>query len=697
MMKLLLLLGLAAGEQLTENPIRRIVNLLQKMQSEVSAEAAKDEEMQEKFECYCKTNDGELSDSTAETREKIPQIEASINEAVGQKAQLDAELAQHKEDRANAKDSIKAATAQREKEAEAYASESSDLKANIGACNKAIDAISSGMAGSFLQSASAQTIRKLVDSPKLGRYQRGVLTDFLSMSSGYAPASGEIVGILKQLQEDMEGELDDATKTEDAAIADFEGLVSAKEKEIAAATEAIESKTQRAGETAVQIVNLKNDLDDAKDSLDEDTKFLMQLKKDCATKGSEYAERKELRAQELVAISETIKVLNDDDALDLFKKTLPSPSLLQVTRSKQEVAREALKTLKATKGADLGFIELALQGKKVGFEKVIKMIDEMVVTLKDEQTDDDTQREWCNKEFDSSEDSEKETKRKIHGLETQMSEAEEGISTVTKDLATLEQGIKDLDKLVAEASDTRKEEHALFVQTSAENNAALQLLDVAKNRLNKFYNPAVYKPAPKRELTEEERLYVASGGVLTTPAPQGIAGTGIESPLSFAQLGSKDAPPPPPETGAAYSKSDSSGPLALIDRLKSDLEKDTQAIEMEEKEAQKDYEELMAESADKRATDSKSVTEKTAQKAQLESDLEAAKEAKKNAVSELMSVQEYISQLHGSCDFLLQNYDLRKEARANEVDALKKAKAVLSGADFSFRQVSSSLRGVRRA
>merc|ERR1719265_962054 len=142
----------------------------------------------------------------------------------------------------------------------------------------------------------------------------------------------------------------------------------------------------------------------------------------------------------------------------------------------------------------------------------------------------------------------------------------------------------------------------------------------------------------------------------------------------------KDAPPPPPEVGAAYTKSDSSGPLALIDRLKSDLEKDTQAIEMEEKQAQKDYEELMSDSAATRAQDAKTITEKEGQKAGLEGDLEAAKESKKNAQTELMGIQEYIAQLHGSCDFLLQNYDLRKEARANEIDALKKAKAVLSGA-----------------
>merc|ERR1719482_859275 len=107
------------------------------------------------------------------------------------------------------------------------------------------------------------------------------MTEFLSTSTqqGYAPASGEIVGILKQLLENMEGDLKDATDTENAAIAEFEGLVAAKEKEIQAATEAIEAKTERAGDLAVKLVNLKNDLEDAQESLADDQKFLSELKK----------------------------------------------------------------------------------------------------------------------------------------------------------------------------------------------------------------------------------------------------------------------------------------------------------------------------------------------------------------------------------------------------------------------------------
>merc|ERR1711933_429686 len=98
-----------------------------------------------------------------------------------------------------------------------------------------------------------------------------------------------------------------------------------------------------------------------------------------------------------------------------------------------------------------------------------------------------------------------------------------------------------LDKAVADATEVRKEEHEEYVEALAANNAAKDLLDFAKNRLNKFYNPKLYKPPPKRQLSEEDSIVVNMGGTLApTAAPGGIAGTG----MALSQTGV--APPPPP-------------------------------------------------------------------------------------------------------------------------------------------------------
>merc|ERR1719343_751294 len=154
--------------------------------------------------------------------------------------------------------------------------------------------------------------------------------------ASYVPKSGEITGILEQIKEDMEKGLAESSTAESSAIASYEELKTAKTKEVSALTQSIETKSVRTGELAVEIVTLKNDLTDTQRALMEDTKFLADLEENCGTKQAEWEERSKTRSEELLAISEAIKILNDDDALDLFKKTLPSAasaSLVQVQNS----------------------------------------------------------------------------------------------------------------------------------------------------------------------------------------------------------------------------------------------------------------------------------------------------------------------------------------------------------------------------
>merc|ERR1719440_195870 len=226
----------------------------------------------------------------------------------------------------------------------------------------------------------------------------------------------------------------------------------------------------------------------------------------------------------------------------------------------------------------------------------------------------------------------------------------------------------------------------------ASDGAAIDVLGFAKNRLNKFYNPKLYKPPPKRELTEEERITLNMGGTLApTAAPTGIAGTGITALADISEHGVAK-PPPPPEAPGAFKKSgeESNGVIAMIDLMIKDLDKEMTVAETEEKDAQADYETFMKDSADKRVNDSKALENKEATLADLEESLEKSVEAKKSATKELGATLAYIQSLHADCDWLLQYFDVRKEARASEVDALEKAKAVLSGADYSLVQTKSS-------
>jgi DNA repair exonuclease SbcCD ATPase subunit len=305
-----------------------------------------------------------------------------------------------------------------------------------------------------------------------------------------------------------------------------------------------------------------------------------------------------------------------------------------------------------------------MNGKTQDLGGVIKMIDDMVVLLGKDQADDDKSKTYCQDEFEKSADEETAAKEKLASTEAKISELEDTVAQLAEEIEVLQGEIKGLDKAVAEATEQRKEEHANFGTTTELSEAAIQLLGKAKNRLQKFYNPTLYKAPPKTEMTMEEKI-VDAGTFAQIHAHRDVDD---EAP-SFAQ----------------YKKSEkSAGVLGLMDMMVSELESDMKDASYEEKTAAKDYAALMGDSQATRAQDSKSIIDKTASKAEVGEKLTLAKESKTASEKDVALIGQVISDLHVSCDFLLQNYDLRKEARTNEVESLKNAKAILSGASFGF-------------
>mmetsp|Transcript_40448 Transcript_40448/g.104650 ORF Transcript_40448/g.104650 Transcript_40448/m.104650 type:complete len:730 (-) Transcript_40448:117-2306(-) len=693
----------------TMNPIRKVVTLLQDMQHKVIAEGEAEKDLYKKFMCYCTTGTGDLSASITAAETKMPEVTAAITVSEEQLEQSKADLAQAQTDRAAAEEAMKEATGIREKEAAAFAAVKAEADTNTAAIVKAIAAVEKGMGGSFLQTEAAQLIRNLANNDRIDMVEsdRQDLAAFLSQGSQYAPQSGQITGILKEMGDTMAAQLAEDIKTEEASIASYEALTTAKTKEVAALTATVEVKTTQIGELGVAIVQLKEDLSDTSATYSEDKKFFKELESSCGTKTQEWEERSKTRAEELVALADTIKVLNDDDALDLFKKTLPGQgaSFLQLRVTAASQRAQAVGMIRSMhKKADkklrpaLDMIALALSGKKAltqgAFDKVIVMCDEMVEILKKEQLDDDSKKEYCELQFDHTDDSKKALERKIADEEAAIADAKEGIKTLTEEISALEVGIIALDKSVAQATEQRKAENVEYKELMASDSAAKEVLGFARNRLNKFYNPKLYKEAPKQELSAEDRIFVSNGGTPPpTEAPGGIADTGVMALVqvhAHSQLSADAAPAPPPSTWGAYTNKseENNGVVAMIDLLIKDLDKELTEAEAEEKEAQKDYEAMMSDSADKRAQDAKSLTGKESSKADLDAQLQEHGATLKATTSELMATDKYISSLHAECDWLMQYFDVRKAARTDEIDSLGKAKDVLSGADYALLQTS---------
>merc|ERR1712032_526893 len=476
--------------------------------------------------------------------DKVSTLPSEIEAAQEKLVQLKSDIKQHQTDRAAAKRSMKKATAVREKEAAEFAKMKAEADSNMIATAKAIAALEKGVGAGFLQTRAAQDLRTFImNKADVADDDREVLVSFLAGSNaGASPGTDQIIGMLKQMEDTMKSVLSDGVKAEEAAIKTYDELMESKGQEVEALTDSINEKMRLAGELGVDIIEMKEDLSDTEAQLIKDKDFLKNLDASCATKTKEWEERSRTRAEELTALSETIKILNDDDALDLFKKTLPSgsSSFVQLQQTRGVLRDQALTVVRKAWGLSdknhrpgLDFLVMALTGKKAlsqgMFDKVIRMCDELIAELKQEQQDDNDKKEYCEKQFDLADDKKKSLERAEKDAENAIAKAKEAIETLTDEIKALEAGIKELDKSVVESTEQRKEENQEFKDLMAADTKAKEILKFARQRLNQFYNP---------------KLALAQGDQ-------------VQKTL-FAEMNAhasgKAAPGPPPDTWDAYAK-----------------------------------------------------------------------------------------------------------------------------------------------
>jgi len=687
------------------NPIRRIVTLLQEMQKEIQADGDKEEELFKKFMCYCKTNDGQLSADAQGATETININNAAAEEKSGQKKQLAEELVQHKKDRADAQSTLQAETERRSKEKATYEQAAGDYRKYIEGAQTAKKALSRGKSGKlprnpddFLQTTVAATLRNIVSVARIDHSDQQTMLNFLQ--GDYHAVGSEIIGILDNMLDDFDKTLGGIISQEDAAIASYLELKKAKLSEIASATKSIEEKSETKGRLAVEIVQHQAAAASATKELSDAEAFLVNLKQSCADKQADWDTRSKARAEELDAIQQAIDVLNDDDALDIFKaavkftQTDKKMSFLQMTNNvgKKNVAQKASTILAhlGSKNAAISLMASTASAKlrassTVDFSKIIVMIDDMIKLLKAEQKHDEETQTWCNDEFRKNEADSKESATKIASLASQIEALEAAIAEKDETIAKKQQEVSDLDKSVADATAQRKAENVEFNQLVALNQSAVQLVEKAKNKLNKFYNPGQHQAPEDRELSEEEHLLRGAGqDIGDTTATTGIAGTEQVTTV-FLQL-KTHAPslPAAPETyGEHKSKGQKSNSvISLLSLMQNDLKKETQAAESTEKTAQRDYETLTADAAKQRAECESAVAEAQGAIAEAEETRNASSDSKNNEETHLAELKTTNQNLHAECDFVVAHFEERLDARNAEIEGLTTAKSVLSGADF---------------
>jgi chromosome segregation ATPase len=673
----------SGGARTRANPIRRVITMLQMMMKKSEDQAAVEEELFDKFMCQCKSDQERLLGSINFCKEKIPQLEATVEETNAYIASVSQQLKQAKSDRADAEKSLTEAKTMRESDAKAYAKDSQESKANIKAMTGAIGALKKGMSqDSFIQTPVAQLLQGLLATGKpVKGYDRDALASFLQ-EGDQTEDSNEIVGILEQMKEDMTADLKAMDEAEVNAIAQFEALSNAKNKQILAANQAIEELSTRLASKKVELVQTKADLKDTNERLEGDQETYGKSRMACQKRDQEYGLLKKQFAEEKVALADTIKILADDQAMEVMKKTTvinkaAAATFLQVGSISRHRQQQALKMLQETSNDHPDQPALKLLAKRVasvakhgggrskkGFEKIMGLIDNMVALLGKEANDDKIKKEMCEVDLSKNDDLKAQLENSIKSKSAEVANLKDNLGLVNKDIAKLTSDMAELDKVVKKATAQRKEENAAFSQMLSETNQAVGILEVAKARLKEFY-PAEFIQQPSAQAPS----FLQEG--------EGEAESSREDDYSFmegAGAGSSLQMRKPQSQGGKVV-------LTMIDTIQKDLEKEFQTAKKEEDEAQADYEDLLGDAKKKREVSARAMTEKEGARATLQAELKKSKDRIVGLTNELSETVDIIKDLHEDCDWLLKNFQERKKLRTAEVEALRRAKATLSGAD----------------
>jgi len=675
-MKVLFLCALLVGahaltfdeNEAKNRPVSKVITLLKDMMKQLEKEAQEDEEIYDKLACWCETNDNG-NKTIADVEAKIEDLTTKIEELTALSAQLNTEIKNLESEVAKNQEALDKATAIREKQLAEFNAEEKDSLEAISALKAAITVLSKHHGGAFLQGAHssmasvAMTLQRQMQqhAPLLKGIitpsQRKAVAAFIqapqdyfdakpTFKQSYAPQSGEIFGILRQMLETFEANLAQSQKEENENQKTYEELKAAKEAEIAAGQEQIDKKTAELADTDEKNAQAKEDIEDTKKSLAADEEFLMMLKEKCSMTDKEWEERQKTRQLEMEAVSKALAVLSGDDAHDLFTRTF-NPALMQTEVAIASKKREQASNLLSRAAKRLNSPRLSALAYRVrldAFTRVKKAIDDMIAQLLKEKADEIKHKDFCVDEFNTNQLQTEKKEREKSDLIAKIEDLEMTIKALTEAIAKLKDEIAEMQVQMKRAGEDREQENKEFQTTVADQRETQRLLKAALSILQDFYG----KKAALLQGRKQE--------------PAG--------------------PPPPPGFEAYKKNAASGGVMDMIQQIISDAKAmESEAIRSEE-DAQKAYEDFVKETNASIEAKSKEIVNKSEQKAKAETDFVETKEAKEAVMLELEQLSNYNAELHQSCDFVMKNFDLRQTARDEEVEALKQAKAILSGAKF---------------
>lgn len=666
-----------AAAESSGHPITKVIRLLEETKEKAKEQREDEEHTYGKFVHWCKNSVGALEKAIADENEKIEELKGTVDAKTKMVEELDVQIKEVKAEIKKMKSAAKAAEDQRKEGHKTYEDKVDDLEDTIKGIGKAID---------VLEKSKKETSFAVLDNAPVKRAIE-LLHEFapdkalLLQAAGVKPDgraghvkkysfhSGSVIELLKGLSEDFEKKKLEAEKAETNAVNAFALEEKARDNALDAAEDAKQAKLSALGETKEELAQAKADLKDTEQELDEDSKALEDTHKSCSSKAVEWEERTKAFHGQNEAIDAAIKILAKVTGVrtEAPENPVPPPSpadlqtgalsFMQKSASVTNPGTTAIALIRAAahKAHSKSLIKLADavaarftegQGGSEVFEDVIHMITNMILRLQAEQKDENEHKEWCDAEVGKTKDAIPGKQDTISELEVKIDESKAKVQTTAEEIDEAAKMADELMRHLNELAEIRKIGHD-------ENKKAVKDAQDAQ-------------AAVTNAIAVLEEFYEGSGAAA-------LMQRGVDLPQKPSAWDTEGS-------GVADPNAQPDGIITVLKEVSADfakMEADTNAQENSDEEDYKKQKEDAEEDREKRA---KEVEMKTQEKENLIEKIKSLEKKKKGVEGDLYALEQYMKDLEPACIKGDSTFEDRKQARSDEVDALKSARKTLENA-----------------
>jgi len=692
---LLLCVAVSQANAAAVSPVEKVVTMMEDLQTQVLTEGKAEATTYDKFACFCKDMSNEKNEAITEAQDSISTLTASINQLTSDREDLDSDIAEMNSKIELLEKQMREATANRAEQKATYEKEKAELTKGKEDVDNAVEEMKATTATSLVSMQSVlKTVRQAVliaDALGHGPKNQQVLAELLQkspvvpMDAYEGNRAGGIVETIESLAKDFIDKLAEIKSTEVQRIADFDLLMQGKkdtklgeEKDLKDAQELKDQKMEK-------IANDQQALTATNAQMTDDQAYIKDLTDKCNLKSRQWAQRSQMRSEELTALATAITIVKGRVADHTSEKTvrlvqksatpvqasinqeeevddivgaesflqLASPraslSLLQKGGSRSpdsDTARARVVALLKAKSAQLDSAVLAALASHVAadpFAKIKTLIQELIERLLQEAADEANHKGWCDKEMGKAKQSRKLKAEAVRSLNTKLADNEAKRDQLAEDTARLAKEIQDLDDSLEQLTKERADESAENEATVSEAEEGKAAVEEALEVLDHFYKTAA----------KAEKVVLFQKGV------------------------DDDMPDAGFDSGSQGSQSASTGIIGMLEVIQSDFVRTIQTTQKVEKQAAADFLELETTS---KVSMGKKTMEKDNKQATLVETNSAIQEDHESMLEEQellnKSIQE-LNELHPACVDTGMSYEDRVAKRQQEIDSLKEALCTL--------------------